>query len=135
MDIATARTFDNDEDLRAVTLCGPSKDVMDVSMERTLRRAAARGQTVANGGVYIFENKEAEKYDEEDLNKLRPFGFEKIVFAKGELMLLIQLLLTADIVHELLQVRSTLLQVEVLGLTFAEQLGVRDLGHSLCVEI
>ena len=91
VDIGLAREFSTAEDLKALTLYGTSKEVMEMSVERTLRRAAARGQTVANGGVFIFDNThEAAKNSEEQRNSLRPYGLEKLVIAKGEKMLLIQ---------------------------------------------
>ena len=64
---------------------------MEISVPATLRRAAARGQTVANGGVIIWDNTaEASKFSEAERNALRSVGFEKLVVAKGEKMLLIQ---------------------------------------------
>ena len=64
---------------------------MEALVPATLRRAAARGQTVENGGVIIWDNTaEAKKYSEAERNSLRSVGFEKLVIAKGEKMLLIQ---------------------------------------------
>jgi len=86
-----ARTFSEAENLAAFTLYGTSKEVMDGSIEKTLARASARGQTVENGGVWIYDNpSEYQKYNEAQRNSLRPFGFERVVIAKGEKMLLIQ---------------------------------------------
>jgi hypothetical protein len=91
MKIAVARNFTPEEDVEALTLYGTSKEVMDASATRTLMRAKTRGHTVENGGVYIYDNTlEASEYSEQDRNSMRPFGFEKLVIAKGERMLLIQ---------------------------------------------
>ena len=91
MTIALARNFTPEEEVEALTLYGTSKEVMDASATRTLMRAKTRGHTVENGGVYIYDNTlEASKYSEQDRNSMRPFGFERLVIAKGERMLLIQ---------------------------------------------
>ena len=67
VDIACERTFTPKEELEALTLYGTSKEVMDETIAKTLRRASARGQTVANGGVFLFESEEAKRkrYSEE----------------------------------------------------------------------
>ena len=87
--IATEREFDMKEDLEALTLYGTSKEVVEGHVPRTLMRAAARGHTEANGGVFIFKSPEAHQYGERQLNSLRPWGFETLALAVGELYLLI----------------------------------------------
>ena len=62
--VASQRQFTTAEDLEALTLFGTSKEVVESHVVRTLRRAAARGQTVANGGVYIYRSTEASRYGE-----------------------------------------------------------------------
>jgi len=63
---------------------------MEAALPRTMRRANARGQTVENGGVWIFRSPGADLLGERQRNSLRPFGFEELAIAKGEKMLLIQ---------------------------------------------
>ena len=59
-------------------------------MEMMPRRAAAMGLSAANGGMYLYEARDAiGMYSEGQLNKVRPFGFERIVFVKGLRYLLI----------------------------------------------
>ena len=65
--VASQRQFTTAEDLEALTLFGTSKEVVESHVVRTLRRAAARGQTVANGGVYIYRSTEASRYGERRL--------------------------------------------------------------------
>ena len=87
--LASQRQFTDAEDLEALTLFGTSKEVVESHVVRTLRRAAARGQTVANKGVYIYRSSEAARYGERQLNTLRPWGFEELALAVGEKYLLI----------------------------------------------
>ena len=89
IDVASKREFTDAEDLKALTLYGTSKEVVDEHVSRTVMRAAARGQTVANGGVYIYRSEDSHKYGERQLNSLRPWGFETLALAVGERMLLI----------------------------------------------
>ena len=92
VDTGLARVLTPAEELEKMTLYGTSREVMDNSIGNTLRRAAERGHTVANGGVWIFKSWQAAggRYEEEQLNEMRKFGFETLAIAKGERMLLIQ---------------------------------------------
>ena len=89
VEVATQREFTAAEDLKAITLFGTSKEVVEAHVPRTVMRAAARGETEANGGVYIFRSEDAQAYGERQLNSLRPWGFETLALAKGEKYLLI----------------------------------------------
>eukprot|EP00966_Prymnesium_polylepis_P026331 607310-Prymnesium_polylepis.1 len=66
-----------------MTLFGTSAEVMQRSMAVVPQRAARRGwadgsERWTNGGVYVHRNEDAmQKFSEEQLNKLRPFGFEQ----------------------------------------------------------
>ena len=62
---------------------------MDASEQLTLDRAMARGLTVQNGGAYLYVAPNPNNYEEEELNKLRPYGLERMVFAKGEKYMLL----------------------------------------------
>ena len=53
MEIARKRELTEAEDLTAVTLFGTSEEVMQRSMVMVPKRAAERGLTEANGGVYV----------------------------------------------------------------------------------
>ena len=87
--LASQREFTEAEDLEALTLFGTSKEVVEAHVGSTVKRAAARGQTEANGGVFIYRSADAARYGERQLNTLRPWGFEVLALAVGEKYLLI----------------------------------------------
>ena len=81
---AAARVLSPAEDMNGMTLFGTSEAVMRRSWEMVLRRAARRGHTEANGGVYVHRDTAAmDTYTETQLNALRTYGFEQEAFAVG----------------------------------------------------
>jgi hypothetical protein len=87
---ACARVLTEQEVLEKMTIFGTSAEVMEYSWDMMPRRAAANNLSEENGGVYKYIAHEAiQRHTEEERNKLRPYGFERIVFVKGETYLLI----------------------------------------------
>ena len=90
MQVACAREFDQEERLTKMTLFGTSAEVMEHSLLMMPERAAAKNLSEERDEVYSYSADEAiAQYSEEELNLARPYGFERIVFVKGELYLLI----------------------------------------------
>ena len=89
LEAACARTLTEEEEVSKVSLFGTNKQVMECSERMMEKRAAARGLTVANGGVYRYVAAEARNHEEDDVNKLRTYGFERITFVRGEEYLLL----------------------------------------------
>ena len=88
--VTMARVFTAEEDLYATTIYARSVDVMERSVRVMPLRAARRGWTVANGGVYVYKDAQAiATYKPMQLNALRTFGFEKQTFVLNEKMLLV----------------------------------------------
>jgi len=63
---------------------------MECSLVMMAKRAAAHGLTVANGGVYEYVAPGLAGLEEDQVNKLRSYGFERITFVKGEEYLLLR---------------------------------------------
>ena len=83
MEIARKRELTEAEDLTAVTLFGTSEEVMQRSMVMVPKRAAERGLTEADGGVYVHCDEHAIlEYNEKQLNQLRTYGFEQQVCSR-----------------------------------------------------
>jgi hypothetical protein len=84
LELACKRVLTAEEELSKMSLFGTNKQVMDCSLRMMEKRAASRGLTVANGGVYRYVAVGSDALEEDDVNQLRTFGYERITFVKGE---------------------------------------------------
>jgi hypothetical protein len=85
--VASAKVFA--DDLYVPLGLGSNKQVMDRSNAKSLRRAARRGATEANGGVAVHWDAEATRaYTAKELKCIRSIGFEWMVFVIGEKVLI-----------------------------------------------